>query len=301
MKRVLVTGATGKIGSLLVPRLASYEDIHVRAFSRTADGLFQVKPGSVELVRGAFENAEQVRAAVKDIDTLILITPASANAAWQASLMLEAAIEARVQKIVRVSVFKAAIDGPTDITRYHGETDKQIQTSGIDYTIMRPGFFMQNLLFLASQTIAREDKLYFGTGEGKLGLIDLRDIVDCIEQIVVKGGHSNETITLTGPESISFSHIADRLSNILKRPIQYVSISPEKVEQSIQAKGMGNWYAGVMRQLCEQYKNNWGNITTNNIERITGRAPRSFDVFAREILCPAVKLQRDSLVTAFGN
>jgi NAD(P)H dehydrogenase (quinone) len=149
---------------------------------------------------------------------------------------------------------------------------------------------MQNLLFLAGQSLATEDRLYFGTGAGKFGLIDLRDIVDCIEEIAVSGSYDNEILTLTGPESISFHDIADRLSVILERPIDYIPITPAAVEQTSKAKGVGSWYAEVLRQLCEQYAKNWGYMTTNNVERITGHAPRSFDTFASEILAPALKL-----------
>jgi len=147
---------------------------------------------------------------------------------------------------------------------------------------------MQNLFFMAAPSVAREGKLYFGTGEGKLGIIDLRDIVDCVEQSVVADTHDNQIFTLTGPESISFRDIADRLTTILGRPVQYIVMPPEAVEQSIRALGMGDWYAGVMRDLCTAYRDNWGDVTTDDVARLAGHAPRSFDAFARELFAPAL-------------
>jgi uncharacterized protein YbjT (DUF2867 family) len=290
MKKVLVTGVTGKVGGFLIPRLAAYNAIRVRIFGRNEKTLARFNETNVEVAMGCFENTAHVRAAVKDIDTIVLITPANANAASQAELVVNAAKKAGVRKIVRVSVFKADVDGPTLITKLHGQTDNLIQASGMVYTILRPGFFMQNLLFLAAQSIVDESRIYFATGRGKFGMIDLRDIADCIEQIIVSDGYENEILTLTGPESICFQDIADRLSFILERPIDYISISPQAVERSIQTKGLGNWYATTMRQLCEQYAKNWGFMTTNNVERITGHPARSFETFAREILCPALTL-----------
>jgi len=290
MKRVLVTGPTGKISSFLIPHLATYNGIRVRIFGRNEETLARFNETSVEVAMGCFENTAQVRAAVKDIDTMVLITPANANAASQAERVVNAAKKAGVRKIVRVSVFKADVDGPTLITKLHGQTDNLIQASGMTYTILRPGFFMQNLLFLAAQSIADENRIYFGTGRGKFGMIDFRDIADCIEQVIVSNSCDNEMLTLTGPESICFQDIADRLSIILERPIDYISIAPQAVERFIQAKGLGNWYATTMRQLCEQYAKNWGFVTTNNVERITGHTARSFETFAREILYPVLKL-----------
>jgi uncharacterized protein YbjT (DUF2867 family) len=289
MERVLVTGATGKIGSFLVPRLATQNKINVRVFGRSIESLSAFKAQKVEFARGTFERAAQVRSAVRDVDTIVLITSANPNAARQVESVLQAALEMRVRKIIRVSVFKATTDGPTFVTKLHGQTDELIQNSGIAYTILRPGFFMQNLLFLAAQTIVAEDRVYFGSGGGKFALIDLRDIADCIEHIIDSGSCDNEILTLTGPESISFQDIADRLTAILERPIDYIRIAPEKVQKMIEAKGLGNWYAAVMRQLCEQYARNWGFITTTNVERITGHPARSFETFAQEILVPHLK------------
>jgi uncharacterized protein YbjT (DUF2867 family) len=199
-------------------------------------------------------------------------------------------MEAGVRKIVRISVFKAAIDGPTDVTRLHGRTDTEIQASGLTYIILRPCFFMQNLFFVAARSIASEGKLYFGTGDGKLGMVDLRDIADCAVQSVVSDAYDNQTFTLTGPEAISFHDIADRLSNILGRPVQYVAVPPEAVEQSIRAIGMGDWYAQVMRDLCKAYRENWGDVSTDDVARIAGHTPRSFDVFTREVFAPALSM-----------
>jgi uncharacterized protein YbjT (DUF2867 family) len=299
-RRVLVTGATGKIGSQLVPRLAAYAGIMVRAFARNTEKAAPLVASGAELAVGTLEDGQAVRAALDGIDTVVSITAASPMAASQASALVAAAREARVRKIVRISVFKAAADGPTDITRQHGRTDGEIQGSGLTYTILRPPFFMQNLCTMAAPTIASVGKLYFGTGDGKLAMIDLRDVVDCAEQCVVSDTWDNQVFTLTGPESISFHDIANRLTDILGRPVDYIPVPPEAVEQSIRARGMGEWYARVMRDLCRAYSENWGDLATDSVAQITGRAPRSFDAFAREIMVPALVLQPSQRATLTG-
>ena len=288
VRRILVTGATGRIGGQLVPRLAGYNDLAVRAFVRSAKKAAPLISSGAELALGRLEDPRSVRIAVDGIDTVVLITPATPDAADQASSVLAAARAAGVRKIVRISVFKAAVDGPTAITRLHGRTDIEIQESGLTYTILRPPFFMQNLFFMAVDSLAREGRLYFGIGYGKLGMIDLRDVVDCAESCVVSDAYDDQIFTLTGPESIGFHHIASRLHDILGRPVQYIPVPPEAVERSIRAMGMGEWYAQVMRDLCRAYSENWGDLTTDGVARLTGRTPRSFDVFASEIMVPAL-------------
>jgi uncharacterized protein YbjT (DUF2867 family) len=283
VRNVLVTGATGRIGSQLVPRLAGYNDLAVRAFVRNAKKAAPLEISGVEFALGRLEDPQSMRIAMDGIDTVVLITPATPDAADQASFVLTAAKAAGVRKIVRISVFKAAVDGPSGITRLHGRTDSEILESGLTYTILRPPFFMQNLFFMAADSIAREGRLYFGIGYGKLGMIDLRDIVDCAESCVVSHAYDNQVFTLTGPESIGFHHIAGRLNDILGRPVQYIPVPPEAVERSIRALGMGEWYAQVMRDLCRAYSENWGDLITDSVARMTGHAPRSFDAFAREV------------------
>jgi uncharacterized protein YbjT (DUF2867 family) len=295
MKKILVTGAGGKIASLLIPKLAAHQDLIVRAFGRDLNKLTFAQSKNIEFMQGTFENVEQVRASVKDIDTIVLITSANPKADEQAHNMLTVALEEGVSKIVRISVFKSAIDGPTDITRLHGITDMKIQNLGLAYVILRPAFFMQNLLFLSKESLLKEDKVYFGTGSGKFGMIDLRDIVDCALQCTITEFFNNRIFTLTGPQSISFQNIAERLTILLKREIKYVPVTPEIVQRSIENKGMGEWYAKVMKDLCAAYSTNWGDSITKDVEQIKGQTPRSFDTFAEEVLIPALNLEKSAL------
>jgi uncharacterized protein YbjT (DUF2867 family) len=295
MKKVLVTGATGKIGSRLITGLVKHDNIKVRAFIRNAEKAAPLEAKGAELAMGTFENEEAVNAAVKDIHTIVLITTQNPAASEQASAMVHAAKKNGVKKIIRISVFKAAVDGPAAITRLHGHTDNEIQNSGLDYIILRPPFFMQNLFFMAATKIISEDRFYFGTGEGKIGMIDLRDIADCAEQCIISDKHDNKIFTLTGPESLSFYDIAGRLSNIMGRTIRYVDVSPEAVGQSILTLGMGDWYAQVMGDLCSAYRENWGDVIMADVAQITGHRPRSFDQFAGELFVPALKSSLTSL------
>jgi NAD(P)H dehydrogenase (quinone) len=286
-----VTGATGKIGSQLIPRLVEQPGVSVCAFARDATKVAPLYAAGAEVMLGSLEDSRALNLAAQGVDTLVLITPASPNAADQARAVLAAACEAGVRKVVRVSVFNAASDGPSEVTRQHGSTDAEIRCSGLTYTILRPPFFMQNLCFLAAESIAKEGKVYFGTGQGRLGMIDLRDVVDCADECLRSDAYDNKIFTLTGPESIGFHDIADRLSDLLGCPIQYVPVRSEAVEQFIRSIGQSAWYGRVMRDLCRAYSEGWGDVVTGDVAHITGHRPRSFEVFAREILLPTLALR----------
>ena len=155
--------------------------------------------------------------------------------------------EAGVRKIVRVSALRAALDGPTDNTRQHGRTDNAIQSSGLTYVVLRPHFFMQNL-FMSAQSIASDGNLYWSMGDGKLAIIDARDIVASVEQCVVSDDYDNQIMRLTEPVSISFQEIADSCTEPLGRPVNCVPAPLEAVEPSLREMGLGGTHQTSIRR-----------------------------------------------------
>ena len=286
--KVLVTGATGNIGSQLVQRLTAHDELAVRVLVRDEKKAAPLKEAGAELVAGTFEDAGAVRAAVNGVDTVVLITSPNANASDQASAVLAAAKEAGVRKIVRISALKADVNGPTDNTRQHGRTENEIKASGLTYTILRPHAFMQNL-FMAAESIANDGKMHFGVGNGKLGMIDVRDVVDCTEKVVLSDEFDNQIFELTGPQSISYHEVAKTLSEILGRTIEYEPVPPEAVEQSMREMGIDDWFSQVMRDYSRAFSEDWGDYTTDVVEHMTGGTSRSFAVFAREVFAPAIR------------
>jgi NAD(P)H dehydrogenase (quinone) len=286
-RNVLVTGATGTNGNQLATRLAARDDLAVRAFVRDPAKAADLAAAGVDLATGTFEDGAAVRAAVEGIDVMVLITAPNPDANVQAGIAIDAAKAAGVDKIVRLSAIKAAVDGPTDNTRLHGQTDKAIIASGLTYVILRPHYFMQNL-FTSADSIAGDGKFYLGMGAGRLGMIDARDIVDCMEMAVVSDDFDDQIVDLTGPESIDFGAAAATLSAALGRPVDYVAVPPEAVAAAIRDMGLGDWMADVLRDYSQAYSENWGDFTTGEVARMTGHPARSFADFAREVLAPAL-------------
>lgn len=286
-KRILVTGATGTIGAQVAHRLASQNHLTIRAFVRDAGKAASLKEAGVELVTGSFEETGAVALAVQGVDTVVLITAPNPAAADQASAVISAARTAGVRKIVRISVIGAAADGPTDNVRQHARTDGEILDAGLTYVILRPHFFMQNI-FMSLPNLAGDGNMYWGMGDGQLGMIDARDIVDCTVNSVLSDSFDNQIVNLTGPESITFHQAASALHAALGTPVQYIPVPPEAVEQSLRDMGMGEWFASVMRDYSRAYSENWGNITTGDVERLSGHPARPFETFAREVMAPAV-------------
>ena len=287
-RRVLVTGATGNIGRDLVLKLCKHPELEVVAFVRDAEKARDLEAAGAELAVGTYEDKEAVSAAQKGVDTMVLITPANPESEAQVKALLAPAKSRKVRKVVRVSALKADPEGPTDNTRQHGKADALVQKSGLTYTILRPQFFMQNVM-MALGTIRDDDVMYWGMGKAKLGMIDVRDIVDVLEKVIVDDSHTDEILDLTGPASISWDDVAKEISEGIDRPVTHMPIPIEAVHTSILRVGMGDWFADVMRDYSKAYGEGWGDYTTDHVTKVTGKPARSVREFVRDVFAPTFK------------
>ncbi len=283
MANITVTGATGTIGRRVVDGLAA-RSAAVTALVRDPA---KAVPGARSAV-GAFEDPASLQRAFAGADTVVLITAANANAAEQTIAAIDAAKAAGVGKIVRISALKADPAGPTDNTRQHGRTEAALKASGLTHVILRPHFFMQNLLG-ALPTILAEGKIYWGTGAGRLGMVDTRDVADAAIAAALTDAHDGGTFELTGPESLDYHAAAAAVSRGLGRPVTYVPVPPDAAGEALRRFGADDWSVAVVRDYCTAYAQGFGDFTTDDVRRITGRAPRSVEDFVREVLVPAAR------------
>jgi uncharacterized protein YbjT (DUF2867 family) len=292
-KRILLTGATGTVASSLTHRLVERGHF-VRALVRNPEKAAAPREAGAELAKGDFDNENTMRAAFDGIDTAFLLVPPSPDAAKWNRALYAAARAAKSPHVVRLSVIKSAVDGPTDNTKLHGESDRDLVASGLPYTILRPHFFMQNLL-ASVPTIAKEGAFYLGMGRGRLGMIDTRDITDVAFAVLDadRERHLGKAYDLTGPASIDFDEVAATLSKVLGSAVKYVAVPPEAVVQAMKSMGASDWFARVMGQYSKAYSENWGDVTTGEVKALTGHEPRSFETFAREVLMPMIRAARE--------
>jgi uncharacterized protein YbjT (DUF2867 family) len=283
---ILVTGATGSINSLLIPQLAK-QGAKLRALVHSQEKAKTLADLGVEVVVGDFENRDSSDRAFKGVDRVFLVTPPHAKADVWAANAIAAARRSGNPYVVRLSVIKAAADGPTENVRLHARTEKALEESGLPFAVLRPHFFMQNF-FMGAQTMASEGVFYMGMGDGRMGTIDVRDIADAALAVLADRKHAAKVYELTGPSSIDLYQVAEAFSSALGREIKYVAVPPEAVADSIRQAGWGDWFAEVMKDYSRAYAGGWGDFVTDDVRRLTGHEARSIETFAREVLAPAL-------------
>ena len=275
--KVLITGATGNTGSLLVPKLLK-SDVDVSIFVRDEAKASELQKMGAKVVLGDLDKPETIRPAVMDVDKIYLLTWNGQTQLKQAENFIKEAGRTGKPHIIRHSMWGSE---NSRIIQQGYKVDEIIKSSGMPWTILKPTFFMQNTM-MAAQTIASDGIIYWDMKDGKLGMIDVRDIADSAYAVITGKGHEGKSYILTGPESISFHDVAHAFSRVLGKEVKYVNVPGDASFQAMVGMGMPEWIAKGYQELSEGFSNNFANSTTNNVKILTGHQARSFEQFAAD-------------------
>jgi len=228
---ILVTGATGTLGSEVVRQLSNSTDVNIKAAARSVEKIKNLEGDKVKAVPIDYNKPESLKEALKNVDKLFLLTPDVPTAHELASNLVNEAKKAGVKYIVKQSVLGADEDADVGIMRQHRRAEKTIEESGIPYTFLRPNEFMQNFINFQGHSIKNNNVFYIPAQEAKVSIVDVRDIAAvAVEALTDNNGnviHKNKAHLITGPEAISYYQAADILTTETGKKIDYVSISDE--------------------------------------------------------------------------
>jgi uncharacterized protein YbjT (DUF2867 family) len=219
---ILVTGATGTIGSLVVQGLAT-AGAQVAAFVRKPGK--QRFPERVTEVIGDLTDVESMRAALSSVRTLFLLNAVTPDEVTQALVALNLAREVGVERIVYLSVIHA--DRYTNVPHFTGKhtVERMIESLDIPATILRPAYFMQN--DLTTQQVIRDFGVYpMPIGMAGVAMVDTRDIADVAVAELLRrdkapGVLPRLTLELVGPEALTGAKAAKTWSEALGRDVAY--------------------------------------------------------------------------------
>lgn len=273
---ILVTGANGTVSSHLLRSLSAIDSAKVRALVR--DPAKATAQPDIESFVGDLEDPASLPEAFAGVDTLWLLTPMGPHAPHLSMNAIWAARQAGVQHIVRLSAIGAAHDAPTRNGRLHALSDAELMASGIGWTILRPHYFMQNQFGSVTG-----DTVYGALGDGRLGMVDVRDIADLGARVLADPQpHAGKIYTPTGPSSISLHDVVSDLTEVLGTPIRYQPIPDEAAYAAMIGFGFPQWNASVALEYGNAYRRGWGDFVTTDVPDVVGRPARSFAEFARD-------------------
>lgn len=291
-RTILVTGATGTVGSEVIKQLASissssdYDIIAAVHSQNKTDKLKQISE-DIEIVDLNYAKSESVTHALDKVDGLFLQTLPVPDAIDICSNLVKEAKKNDVKYIVKLSAMGAASKSESTILRLHGKEEKIIEESGIPYTFLRPIAFMQNFVTQFGHTIRTQYAFYVPAGNAKLGFIDARDIAAvAVKMLTESYGAShpdmNKTYDITGDEVLSYRQVAEILSDEVDKKISYVDVTEEDAQKGMKQAGTGEWFIHIMTELFRIIRAGYGSQTTDVFEHIIGRKPIPLVIFAKD-------------------
>lgn len=275
---ILVTGATGTIGRALVERL-DRRDVAFRAASRNRE--HEHEHAATNLVAMDFAEPASIAAAMRDVDVVFLNSSQHPDMVELQGNVVDAARRAGVRHIVKVSGGNAFTgpDKPTWVGRAHAQVEAGIVESGMGWTFLRPRYFTQNLLVLAARISG--GTLPVPLTHQRLAPVDTRDIAEAAAVILTSPSkHDGRVYDLSGPESLTFDEIADRLSGVLGRKVTHVAPPLEAVVAGLADAGVPEWLRRNLAEGMTIFANDPSVAGVSaDIERITGRPAAPVDRF----------------------
>jgi uncharacterized protein YbjT (DUF2867 family) len=267
---ILVTGATGNVGSAAVRLLAGRHP--VRALVRDPS---RVPGRNVEIVTGDFDRPDTLDAAMGGVDTVLLVSPAVPA---QEIAVIDSAVRQGVSHIVKVTS-KASADSPVDRRRGQAQIEAHLETTGLAYTLLRSNAYMQNLLALAPM-IRQTGGFVMSAGDGQVGMIDARDVAAVAAAVAAAPKeHAGQTYWLTGPSLISYADVARELSAALGHAVGYRRISPAEHRAAMIAAGVPESVATSNAQAFGLIAEGDAAWLSDDVKSITGTPPRPLRSF----------------------
>jgi len=274
---ILVTG--GNVGNWVVEGLSKKgKTVRVTVLKKQSNQAWD--SAGVEQVEFDYTKPDTLDRAFDGVETYFSLSPLIQNLAETGIQAVHAARRAGVQRIVRSSVLGAADDAIT-FPRWHRAVEKAVEESGMAYTILQPTGFMQNYLLYAN-SIKKEQRFYAAQGDSKASLVDARDIADAAVLVLAEPRHTGKKYKITGGEAISNIDIANTLSEVIGKPVQYVSVSDDDAEKAMQGIGMPPWMVEGMTELNHIMVQGWLAGIETDFEKLLGRKPRTFRQFAQD-------------------
>lgn len=280
--KTLVVGSTGLVGSRIVARLLKKGET-IRCMSRSWDRIRDL-PEGIERVAADLDRPHTLADACKNVDRIFLLLPIGENETDQGLNAVRAAAEQGVKRIVYLSVYMPR--GSEIIPHFKSKipVEQAVKESGIEYTILRPNSFFQNDIPIIG--VVTGFGLYpIPLGSVGLNRVDVRDVADGAVNALTQPGYQGKTYPLHGPDALNAADTANVYSLHVGRDVRYAGDDLDAWAKHVRMV-MTDRLRGDF-QIMYRYFQDHGMIAPGaDLEKqvaLIGHAPRSFDMFAREL------------------
>ncbi|GAA4558845.1 NAD(P)H-binding protein [Pseudonocardia xishanensis] len=279
--KVLITGATGKLGPQVVHELLA-RDVEVSALVRDAERARRILGERPMLVVGSFADTATVADALGEVDALCLLTPHGPDMAKTQNALIDLAAQSGT-RVVKVSGTSSGI-GPAgpDACRQHYDTEQHLAGSGVPWAVVRPNGYMQTLVVGMAATVRERGVVVNPLGGAGIAVVDCADVGAATAEVLCDRRHDGRHHVLTGPAAPTYAQMADDIGRVLGRAVAVVDVTPEQAGEAARAKGLSAWEAGHLAEMLHLFGTGAAEAVVADLPALIGRPPRTVADFVTD-------------------
>ena len=269
--KYLVTGASGQLGQKVVDHLATLvpaADIVALVRSDAAREAYAAKGIATRF--GDYAKPETLFEAFEGIDRVLLISGSEiGQRVAQHTNAVNAAKQAGVKFIAYTSILQADVS-PMALAVEHKATEEAIKASGIPYTLLRNGWYLENTLMTLDQDLSLGQ--HFGaTGAGKLSSAARQDFAEAAAVVLAGQGHEGKTYELAGDTAFTLADYAAAVTKAKGKDVAYVDMPEEAFKGALVGAGLPEGFAGVLADSDARAAEGWLFDDSKTLSGLIGR------------------------------
>lgn len=281
---ILVTGASGQLGRLVLDNLIASGKVaptDIIATTRNVEKLSAYAAKGVSVRAADFDDPASLDAAFAGADKILIISTDELGVPGKRLAQHKVAVAA-AQKAGAKHILYTSIPQPDDslvtFAPDHLGTEEAIKATGIAHTILRDGWYAENL-FMSLPHALQTGSWYTSTGQGKIAHITRADTAAAIAGAVLKAGTESNIYTLTGTKSRTAEEIAAIVSAATGKPLAVVHVTDAQLAEGLKGAGLPEAFIPTIVSFDANTREGKIASVTNDAETLSGRKPVSFEDF----------------------
>jgi NAD(P)H dehydrogenase (quinone) len=281
---VLVTGASGQLGRLVLDGLIASGKLapeNIVATSRDVSRLSSYADKGVAVRRADFDDAASLDAAFAGVAKVLIISTDAIDKPGKRLTQHKAAVAAAEKAGVK-HILYTSMPQPDDsliiFAPDHLGTEQAIKATGIPHTILRNGWYAENL-FMSLPHALQTGAWYTSAGQGKIAHITRADTAAAIAAAVLKAGDESRTYTLTGTRSRTSEEIAAIVSAATGKPLAVVHVTDAELAGGLKSAGLPEGFIPTIVSIDANTREGKLSMVTGDAEALSGRTPTSLEDF----------------------